>query len=67
MAWKEKHEILLKNKNEIIKKYNKNIPIEEIARIYRVSGGCIYKNLSSWGIIKEHGIKFLLRKMILEG
>ena len=66
MAWKEKHEILLKNKNEIIEKYNEGIPIKEIAKIYKVSGGCINKNLGLWGVIKKHGIKYLLGKMILE-
>ena len=62
--WKEKHDRIMKNKNDIIEMYNGNIPIKEIAKIYKVSGGCINNNLRLWGAIKKHGIKYLLGKLI---
>ena len=75
MAWKEKHEKLLRDKDIIIKIYNKHYVKygdaqkinRKIANIYGVSAGCISENLKSWGVLKEHGIKYLLRKMVLEG
>ena len=63
----KKHEILLKNKDDIIEQYKNYVPIELIAREYGVSEAYIYKKLKSWGIRKRSGIKFLLGKMILEG
>ena len=66
-TWKEKHDILLENMDDIIHAHNENIPIKEIAKVYEVSGGCISHNLKLWGVIKKHGIKYLLRKMISEG
>lgn len=65
-TWKEKHDLLLKNKSDIIKKYNGDVPIKEIAKTYGVSVGCISDNLKLWGVRREHGVKYLLRKMILE-
>ena len=67
MAWKEKHNFILNNKVDIVKKYEEDISIKEIAGIYKVTPHCIWNNLKSWGLLKEHGIKSLLRKMILEG
>ena len=64
--WKEKHDEIVRNKKDIIKAYNENIPIKEIARIYKVSGGCISKNLKLWGAVQKHGIKYLLGKMLKE-
>ena len=64
MDWKEKHKILLENKKGIIKKYNENIPIKEIAKIYKVSYSCIRNNLRLWGIRKNSGIRYLLAKCI---
>ena len=66
MAWKEKHNRIMKNKDDIIKMYEEKIPLEEIAKIYKVSLHCIWENLKSWGAIKGHGIKYLLGKMLLE-
>lgn len=64
--WKETHNIIMKNKRDIIEKYNKNIPIKEIARLYEVSIACIRYNLKKWGVRKKHGIKYLLAKYIRE-
>ena len=55
-----------KEKNNIIKKYNENVPILEIAKEYGVEKNTIYKRLERWGIRKRSGIKYLLGKMILE-
>ena len=66
MTWKIKHDFILENKEDIIKKHNENIPIKEIARTYKVSGGCINDNLRLWGEIKRHGIKYLLGKILKE-
>jgi hypothetical protein len=63
MAWKEKHNFILKNKIDIIKKYKENIPIKKISEIYNVSKGCISNNLRLWGAIQRHGIKYLLGKI----
>jgi len=57
----------LKAKKDIIKKYNDDVPIKEIAKEYGVTKGTIYKRLERWGVGKRSGIKFLLGKMILEG
>ena len=67
MTWKEKHEMLLKNKKDIITKYNNSVPVKEIAKIYGLSISCISNNLKLWGIRRKSGIRYLLRKMILEG
>jgi len=61
-TWKEKHERILKNKDDIIKEFKDGISIEKIAKIYRVSGGCISNNLRLWDIRNKHGIKYLLGK-----
>ena len=66
-TWKDKHNILLRNKNDIIEKFNNDVSITEIAGIYGVTIGCISNNLKLWGVRKRSGIKFLLSKMILEG
>jgi len=58
MNWKEKE--------DIIKKYNENMPIKEIAKIYKLTPISIYKRLEKWGIKKKSGIRYLLGKMILE-
>ena len=63
--WKEKHDEIVKNKKDIIKAYNENIPIIKIAKIYKVSEGCISGNLRLWGAVQKHGIKYLLEKMLL--
>jgi len=60
-------ETMIQEKKDIIKKYNENMPVEEIAKAYSVTSTCIYKRLSRWGIKKRSGIKYLLNKMILEG
>jgi len=65
--WKGKHDGIIKNKKNILKAYNENIPIKEIARVYKVSTSCISNNLKLWGAIKKYGIRYLLKKMILEG
>ncbi len=69
-TWKEKHinnrNVIIKNKTDIIKKYKENIPIKEIARIYKISERCINDNLRLWGAIKRHGIKYLLGKLLKE-
>ena len=66
-TWKDKHNILLRNKNDIIEKYNDDVSITEIAEMYGVTIGCISNNLKLWGIRKRSGIKYLLSKMLLEG
>jgi len=58
MNWKEK--------KDIIEKYNENVPIQEIAKVYKLTSSCVYKRLEKWGIKKRSGIKYLLGKMILE-
>jgi len=58
MNWKEKE--------DIIKKYNENMPIKEIAKIYKLAPISIYKRLERWGVKKRSGIKYLLGKIILE-
>jgi len=65
MNWKEKHNVILENKKDIIKKYKDYIPVKLIAREYGLSIGCINNNLKLWGI-RRSGIKYLLGKMILE-
>jgi len=40
-TWKEKHDFILENKRDIIKKYNEDIPIKKIASEYGVSTCCI--------------------------
>ena len=55
-----------KEKNNIIKKFNENVPITEIAKEYGVKKNTIYKRLGRWGIRRRSGIKRLLGKMILE-
>ena len=65
-TWKEKHDEIVRNKKDIIKAYDENISIKEIAEIYKVSGGCISNNLRLWGIIRKHGIKYILGKMLKE-
>ena len=67
MAWKEKHERILENKEDIIKQYKDFVPVRVIAREYGVSGGCISDNLRIWGAREKHGIRNLLAKMLLEG
>ena len=57
----------LERKKEIIRKYNDNILIKEIAEEYGVKNDTIYKWLKKWGIRKRSGIRYLLGKMILEG
>jgi len=66
MGTKEKHNIIMKNKRDIIKKYNENISIKEIAKTYELSYSCIQRNLRLWGIRKKHGIRYLLGKCIEE-
>jgi len=61
----EKRDLILKNKKDIIREYNDNVSISEIAKIYKVSTGCISNNLKLWGIRKKHGIKYILSKLIL--
>ena len=62
-----KHTIIIKNKYEIIKKYNEGIAIGKIAGIYGVTLTCISHNLKLWGVLEgKRGIKYLLGKMILE-
>ena len=55
-----------KEKNNIIQKYNENVPIQEIAKEYGVTVDTIHKRLKRWGVRKRSGIKYLLGKMILE-
>jgi len=65
MTWKEKHNKIIKSKVDIIKEYRAGIPIKKIAKAYGVAGSCIYNNLRLWGIVVEHGIKYLLKEMLL--
>ena len=58
MDWEEK--------KDIIKKYNENVPIKEIAKTYNLTSVCVYKRLERWDIKKRSGIRYLLGKMILE-
>jgi len=64
-TWKEKHEIILENKKDIIKQYNDFVPVKLIAREYGLSTSCISNNMRLWGI-KRSGIKYLLGKMLKE-
>ena len=64
MTNKEKHDIIIKNKKDIIKQYNSDISIKEIAEIYGVSIGCISNNLKLWGVRKRSGIKYLLMECL---
>ena len=66
MAWKEKHERLLKNKRDIIKQYKDYVPVKLIAKEYGVSLSCISQNIRNWDINRK-GIKYLLGKALLEG
>ena len=66
LNWKEKHVMLLKNKKDIIKRYNYDIPIKEIAKEYGVTTGCISNNLKLWGVRRKRGIRYLLGRMLLE-
>ena len=65
--WKDKHKTLLENKKDIIKQYKNFVPVRLIAKEYGVTTGCISLNLKLWGMRRRRGIKYLLRKMILEG
>ena len=48
-------EYIDKNKNSIIRKYNENMPISEIAKLYGVEKSTIYLRLVKWGIkIKKY-------------
>jgi len=60
----KKRNSILKNKEDIISKYNNDIPMTRIAKVYGVSIGCISNNLKLWGVRKKHGLKFLLRNLI---
>ena len=53
-------------KKDIIKKYNENMSIKEIAKMYNLTSICVYKRLERWGYKKRSGIKILLGKMLLE-
>ena len=57
---------MIKDKKDIIKKYNDNIPIQKIAKDYGVTKNTIYKRLERWGVRKRSGIRYLLGKMISE-
>ena len=39
-----------KEKNNIIKKYNENVPIKKIAKEYGVTVDTVYKRLERWGV-----------------
>ena len=70
-TWKEKHNRLLKDKDIIIKFYNKhnkygNMAYKKIAKAYGVSTSTISRNLELWGAKKRSGIKFLLREMLCD-
>ena len=67
MAWKEKHERRLRNKRNIIKQYKDYVPVKLIAKEYGVTIATITRNLKSWSIRERSGIKYLLRKALLEG
>jgi predicted DNA-binding protein YlxM (UPF0122 family) len=66
MTWKEKHNHILENKIDIVKRYKEGITLEEIANIYKVSKKCIWNNINKWGLLKRHGIKYLLGKCFRE-
>ena len=61
--WKEKHEVIIKNKRDIIKQYKDYVPVKLIAREYGLSTSCISNNMRLWGI-KRSGIKYLLGKCL---
>lgn len=67
LTWKEKHKMLLRNKVDIVKEFNNNIPVKKIAKKYELSISCINQNLKKWGLRKKHGIRHILSKLILEG
>ena len=64
MTNKEKHDIIIKNKKDIIKQYKDYMPIKLIAREYGVSIGCISNNLKLWGVRRRSGIRHLLKKYL---
>ena len=67
MTWKEKHELVLNNKDNIIKAYQNGMSVNEIAAIYKISGYCIYYNIRNWNKLnKKHGIKYLLKNLIIK-
>lgn len=66
MAWKEKHNFILKNKVDIVKKYKEGVTIKEIADIYKITESSIRHNIKLWGLLKRHGIKYLLSKCLSE-
>ncbi len=74
MTWKDKHEKILRDKNIIIETYNKycsgygdSVKVcKKIASVYGVSVSCIHNHLHLWGIKKDHGIKYQLRRLLLE-
>ena len=65
MAWKKKHNYILSNKTNIIKYHEEGISLKKIANTYKVSTHCIYDNLRLWNPPKKHGIKYLLKEMLL--
>ena len=45
------------NKDGIIQKYNENMPISEIAELYKIKESTIYLRLIKWGAkIKRYGV-----------
>ena len=67
MTWKEKHELVLNNKDNIIKAYQNGMSVNEIAAIYKISGGCVYYNIRNWNKLnKKHGIKYLLKNLMIK-
>ena len=59
----KKHNLILENREDIIRKYNRHTSMKEIAKLYGVTTGCISLNLKLWGIRKKHGVKFLMREI----
>lgn len=56
------HQMLLDNKEAIIQKYNENVPVYDIARLYEVAESTIYIKLSQWGIRKRRSKRVCRRE-----
>ncbi|MCK4446834.1 MAG: hypothetical protein KAW56_07110 [Candidatus Marinimicrobia bacterium] len=63
----EKRDLILRNKENIIRAYDDKVTLSKIAKVYGVSVGCISNNLKLWGVRKRHGVKYLLNRIALQG
>lgn len=56
------HRMLLDNKENIIQKYNENVRVYDIAKLYGVAESTIYIKLSQWGIRKKRSKRVCRRE-----